>query len=313
MELATYKLEHMANTWYENVLLGRPVGATSLTWDEFNKFFMTHFLPDSLMQKYAINFERLVQTPDMDVSTYNTKFCKLARYAPYLVPTKEARVKRFVDGLVGHIYTAVAPHMKTLSYSDAVDLARKIETKGRDERAASDLLATPTGESLLAEYMYRACQIQVEGRDTLADLIVLDMIDFDMLMGIDWLSSCYAIVDFHAKIVKFEIPNEPCFVLKGGQVPEICKVVSFMKAQRLLKEGCLGLLAIVNDTRKETISIENVPVVREFSDVFLENLPRLPPVREIDFGIDLPHDTHPISIPPYRMAPAELKEIKEQL
>ncbi|XP_070005896.1 uncharacterized protein [Nicotiana sylvestris] len=89
--------------------------------------------------------------------------------------------------------------------------------------------------------------------------------------------------------------------------------VSFMKAQRLLKEGCLGLLDIVNDTRKETISIENVPVVREFSDVYLEELPRLPLVREIDFGIDFLPDTQPISIPPYRMAPAELRELKQQL
>ncbi|XP_075100752.1 uncharacterized protein LOC142176617 [Nicotiana tabacum] len=173
------------------------------------------------------------------------------------------------------------------------------------------LVATPVGESFLVEYMYRACQIRVEGRDTLADLIVFDMIDFDMLMGMDWLSSCYAIVDCHAKIVKFEIPNEPSFILRGSQIPEICKVVSFMKAQRLLKKDCLGLLDIVNDTRKEIVSIANVPVVREFSDVFPEDLPGLPPVREINFGIDLLPDTQPISIPPYRMAPAELRELKE--
>ncbi|XP_075088486.1 uncharacterized protein LOC142170470 [Nicotiana tabacum] len=298
--------------------------------------------------------------------------------------------------------------MKTLSYSDIVDLARKIENKGRDEYAASDLrkkakiegtfsggfnenrragnqgqkqqqqqssqtgthigqarvfaftgqdaqasnvvvtgilsvcsfdalalidpgsthsyvssyfslrfsrqpeplndpflVVTPVGESLLAKYVYRACQIRVEGRDTLADLIVLDMIDFDMLMGMNWLSSCYAIVDCHAKIVKFEIPNEPNFILRGSQVPEICKVVSFMKAQRLMKKGCLGLLDIVNDTRKETVRIENVRVVREFSNVFPEDLPGLPPVREINFGIDLLLDIEPI--------PIELRELKQQL
>ncbi|XP_070009943.1 uncharacterized protein [Nicotiana sylvestris] len=359
MELASYKLKDMANTWYETILLGRPAGALPLTWDEFTKLFKNHFLPDSLMQQYARDFKRLVQTPDMDVSTYSTKFYKLAIYAPHLVPTEEARVQRFVDGLVGRLYTAVAPQMKTLSYSDVVELARKIENKGREEHATSDLMvtgifsicsfdaialidpgsthsyvssyfalrfsrlpellndpflvATPVGESLLAEYVYRACQIQVEGRDTLADLIVLDMIEFDMLMGMDWLSSCYAIVNCHAKIVKFEIPNEPSFILRGSQVPETCKIVSFMKAQRLLTKGCLGLLAIINDTRKETISIENVPVVREFFDVFPEDLPGLPPIREIDFGIDLLPDTQPISIPPYRMAPAELRKLKQQL
>ncbi|XP_075080099.1 uncharacterized protein LOC142165444 [Nicotiana tabacum] len=175
------------------------------------------------------------------------------------------------------------------------------------------LVATHVGESLLAEYVYRSCQIRVEGRDTLVDLIVLDMIDFDMLMGMYWSSSCYAIVDCHAKIVRFEIPNEPSFILRGSQVPETCKIVSFMKDQRLLKKGCLGLLAIVSDTRKETISIETVPVVREFSDVFPEDLLGLPPVRKIDFSIDLLPDTQPISIPPYRMAPAELRELKQKL
>nr|XP_009766337.1 PREDICTED: uncharacterized protein LOC104217729 [Nicotiana sylvestris] len=273
----------------------------------------------------------------MDVSTYNTKFCKLAIYAPYLVPTEEARVQRFVDGLVGCLYTTVAPQMKTLSYSDIVDLARKIENKGRDEHATSDLrkkaktrgafsggilsiysfdalalidpgsthfyvssyfalrfsrhpdllngpflVATPVGKSLLPEYVYRACQIRVE-------------------------------VDCHAKIVKFEIPNEPSFILRGSQVSENCKVVSFMKAQRLLKKGCLGLLDIVNNTRKKTVSIENVPVVKEFSDVFPEDLPGLPPVREIDFGIDLLPDTQPISMVSYRMAPSELRKLKQQL
>ncbi|XP_070026057.1 uncharacterized protein [Nicotiana sylvestris] len=175
------------------------------------------------------------------------------------------------------------------------------------------LVATPVGESLLAKYVYRACQIWVEGIDTLTDLIILDMIDFDMLMGMDWLFTCYAIVDCHAKIVKFEIPNEPSFILRGSQVPKICKIVPFIKAQRLLKKGCLGLLAIVNDTRKEIVSIENVPVMREFSEVFPEDLPGLPPVPEIDFGIDLLPDTQPISIPSYRMAPAELGELKQQL
>ena len=54
-------------------------------------------------------------------------------------------------------------------------------------------------------------------------------------------------------------------------------------------------------------------MVNEFVDVFPEELPGLPPEQEVDFGIDLLPDTQPISIPPYRMAPAELRELKEQL
>ena len=53
--------------------------------------------------------------------------------------------------------------------------------------------------------------------------------------------------------------------------------------------------------------------MREFLEVFLDDLPRIPPEQEIDFGIDLLTDTQPISIPPYRMAPPELQELMAQL
>ena len=72
-------------------------------------------------------------------------------------------------------------------------------------------------------------------------------------------------------------------------------------------------LAHVVDTRSSEVGLEDVPVVRDFPDVFPEYLPGLPPEREIDFPIDLVPGTSPISLPPYRMAPAELKELKTQL
>ena len=59
--------------------------------------------------------------------------------------------------------------------------------------------------------------------------------------------------------------------------------------------------------------LEDVPVVRVFLDVFPDDLPGLPPELEIDFPIDLVPSTTPISLPPYRMAPVELKELKTQL
>lgn len=63
----------------------------------------------------------------------------------------------------------------------------------------------------------------------------------------------------------------------------------------------------------ETPMIDLVPLVREFSDVFPTNLLGIPPNRDIDFDIDLVWDTRPISIPPYRTAPIELRELKEKL
>ncbi|XP_073129646.1 uncharacterized protein [Henckelia pumila] len=61
------------------------------------------------------------------------------------------------------------------------------------------------------------------------------------------------------------------------------------------------------------LSVSDIPVVRDFPDVFLDDIPGFPPQREIDFSIDLMPGTNPISIAPYRLAPAELKELKEKL
>ena len=90
-------------------------------------------------------------------------------------------------------------------------------------------------------------------------------------------------------------------------------VISTIKTLKLVQKGHLAYLAHVIDTSKAEPKLENVPVVKEFPDVFPDDLPGLPPDREFDFSIDLLPRTTPISMSPYRMAPTELKELKVQL
>ena len=88
-------------------------------------------------------------------------------------------------------------------------------------------------------------------------------------------------------------------------------IISAMKARRLLNSGCIGYLASVVDTSLEQqLKPEDVLVVPNFLDIFLDDLPRLPPDREIEFAIDLIPGTTPISKAPYRMALSELKKLK---
>ena len=79
---------------------------------------------------------------------------------------------------------------------------------------------------------------------------------------------------------------------------------------KLLAKGCQGILAYVSDTKMKVLDLGEIPVVKDFLNVFPEELPGLPPDREIEFGIDVPPGTQPVSIPPYRMAPLELRELK---
>ena len=75
----------------------------------------------------------------------------------------------------------------------------------------------------------------------------------------------------------------------------------------------LAFLAPLRDDTTQVPPIESVSIVHEFLDVFPADLPGMPPDRDIDFCSDLEPGTRPISIPPYRMAPAELRELKAQL
>ena len=86
-----------------------------------------------------------------------------------------------------------------------------------------------------------------------------------------------------------------------------------MKASKLLCQGCIGYWCYAIDTQTKEEKGENIPLVCEFEDVFLEELPRLPPQREIDFGIKLIPGAQPISKAPYRMTLTELKELNIQL
>ena len=91
------------------------------------------------------------------------------------------------------------------------------------------------------------------------------------------------------------------------------RIISFLHAKKMVIKGCLAFLAHLKDDTTQVPSFESVSVVREFLDVFPADLHGMPPDRDIDFYIDLEPGTRPISIPPYRMAPAELRELKAQL
>lgn len=87
----------------------------------------------------------------------------------------------------------------------------------------------------------------------------------------------------------------------------------YVEPWQLLRNGCRGFLAFVRDVEKGVESVDCVPMIKEFYNGFLEEFPGLSPNREIEFDIDMLLGTRPISIPPYRMAPAKHRELKEQL
>ena len=91
------------------------------------------------------------------------------------------------------------------------------------------------------------------------------------------------------------------------------RLITAKKTHKLLGLGCEGFLCNIVETEATEASLQHIPVVREFLDVFLKEIPRMPPPTGAEFCIDLVPGATPISKAPYRMAPAELKELKTQL
>jgi hypothetical protein len=119
------------------------------------------------------------------------------------------------------------------------------------------------------------------------------MKDMAVILGMDWLEENGAQIDCREKTVSLRSPGGGRIVYQGDRHAHV--------------EVQLQLNAL-----KES-RLEDIPVVNEFQDVFPQELPGMPPDREIEFTIDLIPGTAPIAQAPYKMGPKELVELKEQL
>ena len=146
---------------------------------------------------------------------------------------------------------------------------------------------------VIAKNICVAYPIVIKGQEFLVDLIVLDMHDFDIILGMDWLAKNQENIDCQRKRVIIQVPGHHKIIYQAKHKTFDC---SFS----------------MNLEVKEK-DIKEIPVVRNFPDVFPSELPGLPPDREIEFSIDLTPGTAPISKSLYRMSPAELKELKRQI
>ena len=160
-------------------------------------------------------------------------------------------------------------------------------------------VSTLVSDTLMINLVLKSCVLCIEGRELLADLMLLDIHEFDVILGMDWFASHHASVPWFEKKVVFRPLGEPKFLFKASCLSFVPRMISCIQATRLLRKGCQGFLASVGDLQSKELEIGDIPLVQEFSDVFLEDLPRLPPNHEVEFSIDLLLGTAPISKVPY--------------
>jgi len=155
-------------------------------------------------------------------------------------------------------------------------------------------VSLPSGDSMLCDRVYKACEIHVTEVPLYVDLIPLEMHGFDVILGMDWLSAYHALIDCELKRVVFHSFAHSGLVFEGVGVVPPPYLISSMKARRLIQKGSQAFLCSIVDTQVVPPSIEDIHVVNEFPDVFPDELPGSLVDREIEFCIDLNPGTRSI-------------------
>nr|GEU78401.1 putative reverse transcriptase domain-containing protein [Tanacetum cinerariifolium] len=170
----------------------------------------------------------------------------------------------------------------------------------------------------------KACAIRGGGANPdsniVTDLIPLELGSFDVIIGMDWLAKYHAFIVCDEKVVRIPYGDE-ALIIQGddcdGKSKSKLNIISCTKTQKYIQKGCQVFIAQVTskkaEDKLEEKRLEDVPIVQEFPKVFLEDLPGLPPARQVEFQIDLVPGAAPIAEAPYRLAPAEMQELSTQL
>ncbi|GKF44975.1 hypothetical protein Tco_0131527 [Tanacetum coccineum] len=148
----------------------------------------------------------------------------------------------------------------------------------------------------------------------------IELGSFNVIIGMDWLAKYHALIVCDEKIVCIPY-GDGVLIIRGddcdGGSKSKLNIISCTRTQKYMQKGCQVYLAQVtskkNEDKSEEKRLEDVPIVREFLEVFPEDFPRSPPTRQVEFQIDLVLGVSPVARAPYRLAPTELQELSTQL
>ncbi|GJR63346.1 putative reverse transcriptase domain-containing protein [Tanacetum coccineum] len=166
----------------------------------------------------------------------------------------------------------------------------------------------------------KGCTLNFLNHQFNINLMPVELGSFDAIIGMDWLAKYQAVIVCAEKIVRIPWRNKTLIIhgdgSNQGNVTRL-NIISCTKTQKYMEKGFPIFLAHVTakevEDKSEKKRLEDVPIVQDFPKVFPEDLPGLPPTRQVEFQIDLVPGAAPVARAPYRLAPSEMKELSEQL
>ena len=170
-------------------------------------------------------------------------------------------------------------------------------------------MISPLGIRARIGTICRGCELEISGTLLTVDLRIMGMSEFDVILGMDWLTVYKVVIDCERRRVTAYTQDGTRVGFQGGKHGILPQTVYESKCRGQLA-GWLVSLTLEDEVRPD---LDLPRVVCECVDVFPDELPRLPPQRVVDFGIELHPGTTTISMTPHRMAPVELQELRVQL
>ncbi|GJV07107.1 putative reverse transcriptase domain-containing protein [Tanacetum coccineum] len=339
-----------ALTWWNSyVLTVSHDVAYAMTWADLIKKMTDKYCPRNEMKKLEAELWNL-KVKGIDVIGYNQCFEELALLCVRMFPEEEVveMATELMDNKVSTIAERQAENKRKFENTSRNNQNQQQQNKrqntSRAYTAGPPCLVRPETYLLrvwssrtLQEGMSKVKAPQIVGNQVGHSRVqtkcmrgtcrtnpyskrVTDFGSFDAIIGMDWLEKYQAIIVCAEKIVRIPWGNETLIVHCDGsnQGHEArLHIISYSKTQEYMQKGCPVFLAHVTtkevEDKSEKKRLEDVPIVRDFPEVFHEDLPSLPPTRQVEFQIDLIPGDAPVARAPYRLAPSEMKELSEQL
>ncbi|GJX73831.1 reverse transcriptase domain-containing protein [Tanacetum coccineum] len=155
------------------------------------------------------------------------------------------------------------------------------------------VIEVANGKKEEVDRIFRGCRLELGDSIFPIDLIPLGQGSFDVIVGMDWLSNQKAVIVCHEKIVRIPVEEGKVLCVQG--------------------ERNVGKTKTLMSTKANEPTLSDIPIVRDFEDVFPDDLSGLPPQRQVEFHIDLIPGATPVAKLPYRLALSEMQELSEQL
>ena len=163
-------------------------------------------------------------------------------------------------------------------------------------------VSSPLGTRVSIYMICRGCELEISGILLTGDLRVMDMSEFDVILRMDWLMAYRVVIDCERRRVIAYTQDSTRVTFQGDKHNVLPQTVYNSRWHGQLM-GWLAILTLEDEARQD---LDLPRIVCEYEGVFSNDLPGLPPQRDVDFCIELHPSTSPISMTSHRMAPVEL-------